>query len=159
MGKSDCKFFILTSAGIQFEISEHDFNNIKGRIARGQTKGWYVQRGTSHGDRYEWSIQFKDIASFWADSEINKQKNRDDVIDIDKRLPGEVGKNSNLGVDCHDWNNEETWNYVAQNVSGQLRYYKQCVHCGKKSILIKKREVEVAMADKGMTIHDVPLVE
>jgi hypothetical protein len=158
--KTERKFFVKLSSGDKFRISELDFNNIKGRLNKGSTNGWYIQRGESFDDVHGWSIQFKDIAGFWADSpELKDREIRN--IDIEKRLPPQVGKlePENTEACNHNWNDEETWTHVTTIVDGVNRYYKQCNTCGAKSRLIKKREVELAQEKKGLTIDDVELVK
>lgn len=151
------KFFIKLSSGDQFEISELDFNNIKGRVSSGRSNGWYHQRGESIGAKHDWSIQFKDVASFWSDSDkrVKVKKIRD--IDVEKRLPPEVGANDpEPEPKCqHDWNNPETYEFKSQTVSGIDRYYKVCRKCGAKSTIVKKREVELAMQKENKTLDDI----
>ena len=155
------QFYVLMSSGEKFLISELDFNNLKGRIARGQTNGWYMQRGPSMGDRHEWQVQFKDVAGFWSDRPAKGDKPKAaGTIDVAKRLPPEVGKKEPEPVaEClHDWNRPETYTYVTEIVNGVNRYYKQCPECECKSQLIKKREVELIMEAQGKTIDDVTLL-
>lgn len=163
MGKNaeSINFYMLMSSGQKFEISETDYNNLVGRIARGSTAGWYAQRGRGFDDMHGWRFQLKDIAGIWKTGEdvLPEMGN----LDIEKRLPPEVGKaveetpESTCGL--HDWNDPTTWTYVTQIVSGINRYYKQCEKCQGKSQLVKKREVELYMKDAGLTIDDVPLVD
>ena len=154
------KFFVKLSSGDKFEISELDFNNLKGRQARGQTAGWYAQRGESFGSRHDWVIQFKDIAGFWANAEKIADKEIRN-INTEKRLPPEVkSKEEPKPEACgHNWNDESTYGFVTTIVNGVNRYFKSCDVCNAKSTLIKKREVELAMERKGLSLDDVPLVE
>ena len=158
--KSERKFFVQLSSGDKFEISELDYNNIDGRVARGASNGWYFQRGLAMGERHEYRFQFKDLAGFWADSDAPNVKKTAN-IDIDKRVPPEVGKpESEKAENCpHNWNDPDSFIYVTQMVNGLNRYYKQCVKCGAKSQLIKKREVELVMESKGLSLNDVELVQ
>lgn len=153
------KYFVELSNGTTIEIDELDFNNIQQRIATGRTNGWYSQRGEAMGKQHQWSFQFKWLSNLWADKDEKK-----DVpirnIDVDKRKPPEVGKVEEPVEGCdHDWNDPSRYEYVTQIVGGVNRYYKQCNDCGAKSILIKKREVELSMEADGKTINDVPLVK
>ena len=155
------QYFIETGNGNIFEISELDFNNIQGRIARGQTKGWYSQRGDNIGDRCQWRIQFDEIASTWS----NKPKREDRPVrnlDVQKHVPPQVKKPEepeDLTKCPHNWNVEEDYEFVTTIVNGLNRYYKMCKKCGGKSQLVKKREVELAMEKNGLTINDVELVK
>ena len=160
-------YFLQLSSGVVFEISELDFNNLSGRQARGQTNGWYSQRGESIGERHQWVVQFKDVASFWA----SRDPRRDyDIrpLDVEKRLPPKVGKvqeeKKEVEVDpslcaSHDWNNMETCHFETQNIGGMDRYFKVCNNCKAKSVIIKKREVEVALEKEGKTLVDLPVYE
>ena len=152
------KFFVKLSSGDKFQISELDFIHLDSRRAQGRTNGFYKQRGESF-DRHNWTIQFKDLVTWWADSPEKKNIEIRN-IDIQKRKPPKVGKlpKEEPKKNCHDWNKPETWTHVTTIVSGINRYFKQCNECGKKSKLIKKREVEVAQEAKGATIDDVELV-
>lgn len=149
------EFFIETTSGTVFKISELDFNNLEGRISRGNTNGWYAQRGETVGERANWKLQFQYISAVWA----NKEKPMDKPvrnIDTEKRLPPKVGKVEEESKDCsHDWNRPECYEYVTQVVNGLNRYFKECKECGAKSTLIKKREVELAMETEGKTLDDV----
>ena len=159
--EKDPKFYVQMSSGDKFLISELDFNNLKGRIGRGQTNGWYMQRGPSMGDRHDWKIQFKDVAGFWADQpEGERTKKPEGAIDVNKRVLPEVGKQeTEKKPEClHDWNRPETYHYVTMIVNGVNRYYKYCSKCNTKSQLIKKREVELMMESQGKTIDDVELL-
>lgn len=155
------KFYLQTTSGDKFEIAELDFNHIKSRIATGRTNGWYVQRGPSMGDRCDWRLAFKDVAGVWSDKDEKKDVIiRDEVIDIEKRLPPKVGKKeapAKPKCNCN-WSDPNKYEFVTQIVGGVNRYFKQCNKCDSKSTLIKKREVELAMEAKGMTIDDVPLI-
>jgi len=156
------KFFVETTTSKVFEISELDFNNLKGRISRGTTKGWYMQRGETVGDIADWRIQIKDIAMFFSDKDEPKNEPVRD-IDVEKRVPPEVGaKDPKPEPDktcVHNWQDPSQFTYVTQIVNGVNRYFKQCNKCNGKSTLIKKREVEVAMKASGESINDVPLVD
>jgi hypothetical protein len=156
------KFYIESTTGQKFEISELDFNNLKGRVNRGQTNGWYMQRGDTMGDVADWRIQVKDIAMFYADKDAPKKEPARNV-DVNKRTPVEPGDKDEKVVQepkcVHNWLDPDCYEYVTQIVSGINRYYKQCNECGAKSQLIKKREVEIAMEAKGLSINDVPLVK
>jgi len=156
------KFYIETTTGRKFEISELDFNNLQGRVDKGATLGWYMQRGPTLGDVAEWRIQLKDIALFYADKDEAKDEPVRN-IDVNKRKPAKVGakdKKKEEPVKCnHDFSNPSHFEYVTQIVSGVNRYYKQCNECNAKSTLIKKREVELAMEAAGNSIDDVALVE
>lgn len=154
-------FWIILSSGDKFEVSELDFNHLKGRVSRGQTNGWYMQRGPAMGDRHEWQIQFKYLAGFWADQEaIVAEDTPVKPVDIEKRLPPKVGKKEEPSPKCnHDWNNIGTYEFVAQNVNGVNRYYKRCTKCETKSTLIKTREVELAMQANGKTLDDVTMID
>jgi hypothetical protein len=165
MGKKDGrKFYVQLSSGEQFEVSELDFNNIQSRIVHGKTNGWYSQRGESMvGSRVDYKMAFKDVAIVYADGEERKDKTiKDpDSIDLDKRKPKEVGKvkaKKPTNKCPHNWNNSDDWIHVTTIVNGSNRYFKQCVHCGAKSQLIKKREVEVAQEKIGETLDTIPLV-
>ena len=153
------EFFVETTSGTIFKISELDFNNINGRISRGQTNAWYTQRGETVGDRANWSLQFKYISAVYA----NKEKPMDKPVrdlDIEKRLPPKVGKVEEAPKGCsHDWNKPETYEFVTQIVNGLNRYHKMCKECGAKSNLIKTREVELAMEAEGKTLDDVRFLE
>jgi hypothetical protein len=154
------KFFIVLSSGEQFRISELDFNHLENRQATGRTNGFYKQRGESF-DRHQWTIAFKDIATWYSDAPERKNTRPPEVIDIEKRKPKPVGKPpAKKKETCdHDWNDSSTWTHVTNIVGGVNRYYKQCNKCGSKSPLVKKREVELAQEAKGLTIDEVPLVE
>jgi len=156
------KFFVETTTSKVFEISELDFNNLKARVKRGQTNGWYMQRGESKGAVSDWRIQVKDIAMFYSDKDEEKF---DDTrnIDVKKHVPREVGDKDvkePVKEKCrHDFSDPTQFEYVTQIVSGVNRYYKQCNKCDARSTLIKKREVELAMEAAGKSIDDVPLVK
>lgn len=157
------KFYVELSSGSTFEISELDFNVIDGRIRNGKTNGWYVQRDENFlkGDRHGWKISFKDIATVYSGAPENKDRTlRDNVIDLEKHKSKPVGKKPEKPKGCgHDWNNPEDYTFITKIHDGRNRYYKHCAECGGKSQLIKKREVELAMENDGLTINDVPLVE
>ena len=153
------EYFIGLSDGKEIKISELDYNNLKGRIARGSHNGWYKQRGPSVGDQKNFNLQFKYIAGIWTTGDEPSKDDGKSSTDVGKRLPPEPGKKEAPDVSCHDWNQDDTWDFVAQNVGGMMRYYKQCKHCGAKSTLIKKREVEIYMGEQGLTLEDVPMVE
>jgi hypothetical protein len=159
----DRKYFICLSSGKTFEISALDFNNLQGRINTGRGNNWYTQRAPVVGGEFqEWSVNFKDIATVYSDGLGTQAKNKDkSVIDIDKRLPPKVGKKEEVVVETcsHSWDDPETFNYVTQVVNGINRYYKQCPKCEVKSPLIKKREVEIVMENKGKTLEDVPEIK
>lgn len=157
------QYFILMSSGQKFEISELDFNNIKGRQGRGSTNGWYTQRGEGMGTMHDWAIQFKDLASYWSTKaeETKKPKRSEDSVDITKRLLPEVGAKDKEPepIPCtHNWNDPEQYEYVTTIVNGVNRYHKVCNHCQARSPLVKKREVELAMEEKGLSLNEVPLV-
>ena len=159
MEKAYRQFFVELSNGTIIEIDELDFNNIRGRIGKGSTMGWYVQRGESMGKQKDWMFQFKYLTNIWAshDPRVDKPIRN---LDVNKRKMPEVGKLPEEPKDCdHDWNNENDWQYVTQIVGGVNRYYKQCNKCNAKSTLIKKREVELAMEQREMSLNDVPLVQ
>jgi hypothetical protein len=163
MSKYERKFYIQLSSGDKFEISELDFNNVKGRVASGKTNGWYTQRGeTCNNSRHDWQISFKDIASVFSNKPELKDRTikNPESIDINKRKPEEVGKPEEKKDDkcSHDWNKPSDWTYVTQVVGGVNRYYKQCISCNAKSTLIKKREVELAQEAIGETLDTIPLV-
>ena len=157
------KYFLQMTSGIEFEISELDFNNLSGRQARGQTNGWYSQRGESMGTRHQWVVQFKDVASFWSDEDAKEIKEPRD-LDEGKRLPPKVGKPDvpkEEVIVCteHNWNDPSTYTYVSQSVNGMNRYYKQCPSCLSKSQIVKRREAELFMENIGKTIDDIPSFE
>jgi hypothetical protein len=150
------KFFIQLSSGDKFEISELDYNNVQGRIVTGRSNGWYVQRGESIGARHNWAIQFKDVSGIWSDQDKRERVKMVRDIDIEKRLPPEVGQLEEVkDGDCHDWNNPDTWEFKKQSVNGADRYFKVCKTCGAKSVIIKKREVEVFMTAQDKTLNDI----
>jgi hypothetical protein len=161
--KLERKFFIQLSSGDKFEISELDYNNVTGRVALGKTNGWYTQRGESmKNSRNDWQIAFKDVAAVFTNRPEMKDRviKKEEAIDIDKRKPPEVGKIKEKDPGCpHDWNDTTHWSYVTQIVGGVNRYHKQCISCGAKSTLIKKREVELAQEKIGETLDTIPLVE
>jgi hypothetical protein len=159
--KFERKFYLQLKSGEQFEISELDFNNVQSRIFLGKTKGYYKQRqALPDSPRQDWQQAFDDISSVFA----NKPENKDVTVkpvDIEKRKPRPVGETPEVkDVKCpHNWDNPQDWNHVTTIVGGVNRYFKQCATCGKKSTLIKKREVEIAQEKIGQTINDVPFVE
>jgi len=153
------KFYIETTTGMKIEIDERDFNNLDARVNRGQTNGWYMQRGLTMGDISDWKIQVKDIACFYSDKPEVKEDHTPAHIDIAKHKPAKVGakdKKEPVVEKCnHDWNNPDMYEYITVNVQGVNRYYKHCPNCEAKSTLVKKREVELAMEAAGKTIEDV----
>lgn len=150
------------SSGDHFQIHQLDFNNLKSRIAKGQTRGWYNQRGEAMGDRHDWSVQFKYVSGFWSDTDEKGSKDtREDVIDMEKRLPPEVGKKEEeKKIECqHDWNNPDHYKFVTKVVNGINRYHKQCPRCNGISQIVKKREAELAMESIGKALEDIPMVK
>ena len=156
------KFYILVTTGLQIEIDELDFANLKGRVGRGQTVGWYMQRGQSMGEYADWRIQLKDVAAIWSNQPDPEERQREN-IDVTKRNMPKVGERDVKEpppIKCgHNWNNQECYDYVTTIVSGANRYYKQCKECEAKSPLVKKREVEIAMEASGQSLDDVPLIQ
>ena len=155
------KFYVMLQTGNKFQISELDFNNLEGRLRRGQVKGFYYQRGENCDPAYNnWAVQIEHIAMFYADQPERKNEPVRN-LDLEKHKNKPVGKPAPKEVpDCdHNWSNPDHFEYVTQVVNGVNRYYKMCNKCGAKSTLIKKREVEVAMEASGGSINDVPLVK
>lgn len=156
------EYIVEMASGTKFKISELDFNNILGRISKGQVNGWYRQRGETMKDsRDEWQLSFKDVAMVYAKGITDKTIRKPESIDVDKHKPEPVGKPEvKKDTKCpHDWNIPSNWIHVTKIVGGVNRYYKQCVNCGANSQLIKKREVELAQGAIGETLDTVPLVK
>ena len=155
------KYFVTLSSGEQFEISKLDFNKLKYRSTRGQTKGWYHQKGESMGERNQWSVQFEYISGFWSDEKTKADDPREN-IDVDKYVPSEPKPKVEKPKDSkckHDWNNVDDYEFVTQIVSGRNRYFKRCLKCEAKSQIIKTREVELAMEAEGKTLDQVPVIK
>lgn len=154
------KFFVQVRSGEKFMIDELDYNNIQHRIATGRSNGWYKQRGENvDKDRFDWSLNFTDISGTWAD----KEKRVDKIVkpvDLEKRKPPKADEPEVPATkDCHNWEDDQTWDYVTTFNNGAQRYHKQCKTCNAKSILVKKREVELNMEKRGLSLDDVALVE
>ena len=66
------KYYILMSYGHKFEISELDFNNLKGRQGRGQTAGWYTQRGRVLGTLINGASTLKKLCLFGATQNLKE---------------------------------------------------------------------------------------
>jgi hypothetical protein len=160
------KYYCELTNGRKFEIHEGDFNIMNERIVKGKTNGWYMQRfELPEGTIHNWLISFKDISAVYSDElpNVDRVIPKEGVRDPNKRKPKQVGEGDpkpKKDDKCtHDWNNPDDWEYVTCIVGGAQRYHKQCNKCGGRSLLIKKREVEVNMEAAGKSIDDVPLVD